>query len=556
MWRLRLSFLLILLGFLVVINRLFSIQVLNPNRILKQQAYVRTDKHPALRGEIYDKNGQPLVLNRKLYDVYADIDALKKNNLLQKELKKELTIKNSTLSAILKLNNWRKIKTSVSVESKEKLDKYYPVYLNFEEDWGRYYPESSSSAGILGFVGRDEVGQSKGYVGVEGYYDQELTGMPTLNQNETDLFGIPFIGGIFNEQTTLSGIDLYLSTDINIQRIVEKELYKGLIKYQAKKACALIMAPTTGKMLALSCVPSFVPEKYYQFKDKDFYNPAISGVFEPGSTFKPLIVAMGLDQKKIKENSVFPEKGPVEIDGYEIRTWDNKYRGNISVAETLAKSSNVGMVKIIQKLSRNSVSQYLDKLGLRDVTGIELEGEVSSLIKDESDWYDLDYATLSFGQGFAVTPIQMLRAFNTLANGGFLVRPTVLDYLFDRKAQKKILNNNVSKQRVFKDETISKIRKLLFNAINKSEATWPNKLEGYSYCGKTGTAQIAIAGKYDINKTNASFIGFVPCNKPKFTMLVWYQEPKSSIWGSETAAVSFFEIAKQLILYYNIAPND
>ena len=553
MTRFKLVFVLSLLCFFFLIARFYRIQVLNPPNDLAQN-FLSFNKELSERGEIYDQNHIPLVINRQTFDVYADISGLKQNQKLKRVLKTELKIKNSTMSAYLKQKNWQRIKDNVNLKIKNKLLDYYPEYVNFEEEWVRYYPEGSSSAYILGFLGKDDLGKPQGYVGLEGYFNQELEGLPVINQKESDLQGIPFVGGIMSDYKKVAGLDLYLTIDKNIQQLVETELKQGMKLYEAKTACAIVMEPKSGNILALSCYPAFDPRFYYQ-DDSDFVNPLIAKVYEPGSTFKPLIVATGLENKRFQTNTTVPEQGPYKIADYYIRTWDNKYRGKISVQETLEKSSNVGMVELIRKIPQKEVDLFFDRLGLRSLSGIELEGEVNSLIKPRRDWYPIDFLTYSFGQGLAITPIQLLRAFNTFANDGKLVNPTLIDSYYDRNTKESIPSSNKTQTRVFSQKTVARMRKLLQSAVDNSEANWPNKPEGYRICGKTGTAQIPIGGIYDPTKTIASFIGFLPCRNPKFIALVLYREPKSSPWGSETAAPTFFDLANDLIFYYNIAPD-
>lgn len=540
--------------FLVLIARFYELQIVNASQTLKTEKFLKLDKQSSLRGEIYDQQGNPLVLNQQTFDVFANTEAISNQPNIKKDLQKQLEIKPASLSAVLKLKEWRKIKDNISVEVRNQLQKYYPKYLNFEEEWLRYYPESSSSAYLLGFLGKNDLGEPQGYVGVEGYLNQELEGLPIVNENEEDLLGIPFIGGIISNRKHHSGLDLYLTIDKQVQQIVEEELKQGLKRYQAKSACAIVMEPYTGEIAAMGCWPGFDPRRFYEYEPSDFINPAIAQVYEPGSTFKPLIVAMGLESKSFKANTVVNEPGPYQVGEYKIATWDNQYRGKINVTQTLAKSSNVGMVELIKRIPRTKVENFFQKLGLYDLTGIELEGEALSLIKARKDWYEIDYLTFSFGQGLAITPVQLIRAFATLANGGYLVKPSIIGSYYDPNTHESVFKKKPQSERVFSEKTVKALKKMLFTAVNSAEASWPNKPEDYPICGKTGTAQIAIGGTYDPSQTVASFIGFLPCDQPKFITLVLYQEPKSSPWGSETAAPSFFEIANKLILYYNIAP--
>ncbi len=541
-------------SFSAIIFRFYQIQIVDVVKTLQSESFLKLSKHASLRGEIYDRQDNPLVLNQQTFNVYANTEAILRQPKLRKQLQRELEIKSATFSALLKLGQWRKIKNNISVDKRSQLAKFYPKYLNFEEDWQRYYPEGSSSAYLLGFLGKNDLGQPQGYVGVEGYLDQELEGLPVINENEADFLGIPFIGGIISNRKDRSGLDLSLTVDKQVQQIVETELKQGLKRYQAKSACAIIMEPYQGEILALSCWPGFDPHEFYRFQSGDFVNPAVAEVYEPGSTFKPLIVAIGLETNSFKPNTVVPESGPYSVGPYQIATWDNQYRGKINVTQTLAKSSNVGMVELINRIPQVKTESFFHKLGLYDLTGIELEGEAKSLLKDRRDWHEIDYLTYSFGQGLAITPIQLVRAFATLANDGYLVQPSVVRAFYDPNTQERIPKKTTAPVRVFSESTVKALKKMLFTAVNSAEAIWPNRPKNYAICGKTGTAQIAVGGSYDPSHTVASFIGFVPCDQPKFLALVLYQQPRSSVWGSETAAPSFFEIANQLILYYNIAP--
>ena len=550
----RLVFLLFIVAFGFIMHRLFVIQVLSSDHYIPIQKFVTVIKDLSLRGEIFDTNNSPLAVNTQVFTVYGNTDKLRKEYTIRQELQNILRIKNSTMSAILDREEWQKMKTGISTDTKDKIKQYYPTYINIEDEWVRAYPEGSMSAQVLGFVGRDDIGNPKGYVGVEGYFEQELRGLPSVSERESDLRGVSFIGGVSNGASGRAGMSLRLTIDRNLQKIVEDRLYKGVEQYDAKQGCAIVMEPYTGKIRAIGCVPSFSPEKYFEYKDADFTNGLISTIYEPGSTFKPLIVAMGLDTKSIKADEIFDEEGPLSIGEYDIRTWNNEYSGRISTTQVLEKSSNVGMVQIIQNIKKQSVNDYLNNLGFREKTGIEIQGEAVGIVKNSSEWYPIDYATISFGQGIAITPIQLVSAFSSLANDGYVVKPTLVENITDSSGERVYTSSTVNKRTVYSPKTVSTMKKMLNSAIENSEAIYPQKPEGYSFCGKTGTAQIPIEGHYDPSKTIASFIGFFPCDKPKMLVFVMYKEPAGSIWGSETAAPTFFEIAKRLILYYNIAP--
>ncbi|MCR4326036.1 MAG: penicillin-binding protein 2 [Candidatus Roizmanbacteria bacterium] len=550
----RLAFLLFIVSFGFVIHRLFVIQVLHADKYIPIQKFLKVERVLSLRGEIQDVNHNPLAVNRRVYSVYGNTKKLNEDRSVADKIQSILKISDATMNATLRKNNWQKIASGIDSKIKDSLGTYYPTYLNLEEEWIRSYPEGSLSAHLLGFVGRDDVGNPQGYIGTEGYFEQELRGLPSVAERESDIRGVSLIGGANDQSDGRSGLTIRLTIDRTVQSFLESLLYDGVYQHTAKRGCGVVMEPSSGKIRAMACVPAFIPRNYFMYQDIDFSNPLISTVYEPGSTFKPLVVAMGLEEKKIKEKSTFDESGPVQIGEYAIRTWNNEYHGTISLSEVLAQSSNVGMVRIIQKVDKRKVEQYLTKLGLYEQTGIQLQGEALSLIKDSSEWYPIDYATISFGQGIAVTPIQLVTAFSTLANGGYLIPPTIVESMTDETGN-DIFMPPSAHQRVFSPQTVNIMQRLLKNSVDKSEAKYPQKPEGYSFCGKTGTAQIPIEGHYDPDRTIASFIGYFPCGAgeiPKYLIFIMYREPEGSIYGSETAAPTFFEMAKKLILYYNI----
>jgi cell division protein FtsI/penicillin-binding protein 2 len=245
--------------------------------------------------------------------------------------------------------------------------------------------------------------------------------------------------------------------------------------------------------------------------------------------------------------------GPVSVGGYDLETWDNKYFPNTNMIDVIQHSDNTGMVFVAQKLGLDGMINYLGKFGIGDYTGIDLQGEVSAVLKPKNEWYAVDLATTGFGQGISVTPIEILDATAAIANDGVRMEPQVVSAVEDNvgnrtKIQPKVLDTPIDSQ------TAKVMSEIMVNAVNKGEASWV-RLKGYSIAGKTGTASIPVSGHYDPNQTIASFVGFAPSNNPKFVMLVILNRPTSSIYGAETAAPIFFDIAKSLLGYYGIPPE-
>src|SRR5581483_9552933 len=264
---------------------------------------------------------------------------------------------------------------------------------------------------------------------------------------------------------------------------------------------------------------------------------------EPGSTFKSLIMAAALDAGVVKPDTKCPIcEGPVSIGGYDIRTWDNNYFKDTNMVDVIQHSDNTGMVYVAEKLGLDRVLSYFNSFGIGKATGIDLQGEVSSYVKPRENWYPIDLATAGFGQGISVTPIELLDSFAAIANGGKRMEPHIVTQIQTPEGDTvavmpKVLDSPIS------EKTSKVMTEILVNAVEKGEAKW-TKLPGYRVAGKTGTAQIPIAGHYDPNKTIASFIGFAPADNPKFAMVVIIDRPTTSIYGAETAAPIFFDIAK------------
>jgi len=550
--KIKFIFLLFIVFYLTIIVRLFFLQVIYSPA--NKSEYLKTNKLYPIRGRIYDQKNQSLVLNQNSYQLYIEPKKVEDKDKLLHLLSKSLEVDEASISAKLDMSKyWVAISGGLTQEQKDKIDKLNLKGIGFDYQTKRFYPEASLSAHILGFLGKDNQGEDVGYLGLEGFYNQDLRGLPGFVETERDILGRPILIGVQQRVEAEDGRDLILTIDKNVQEISKKKLLEGLDKYQAKKGCVITADPKTMAILALVCLPDYDLEKYYLFSENYYKNSAISDLFEPGSVFKPLIMAAALEEKKIKPNDTYNETGQVSIGEYNIKTWDDKYEGKISMTRILEKSSNVGMVYVGEKLGNNNIYNYLEKYGFGQNTDIDLEGEASGYLKPQKNWYPIDYATVTFGQGIAITPIQMIRAFASIINGGYLMRPYLV--------QKIVSGNKVTEikpkveKRIISQMTSDIIKKMLVSTVENAEVKW-DRPKGYSIGGKTGTAQVPIKGFYDASKTIASFIGFAPAADPKFLTFVVLYEPKTSQWGSETAAPLFFEIAKQLIVYYNISPTQ
>lgn len=556
MRRFKLVFALFLVAFLAIWARLFYWQVLSGKELKKlaeAQHFFRLTI-PQARGEILSSDGSPLVTNQPAYLIFAEKKKIKDEKEFSREIASVLEVDEASVSASLEQNNlWVPLKHKVEEERMPRLRNLNLSGLGFEREDKRYYPEGSMSAHLLGFVGKNELGQDKGYFGLEGYYDKELSGQEGFLREEKDAFGAPIVIGEIERVEPEHGRSIVLYLDKTIQFIAEEKLKEALKKYKAKAGNVIIVEPKTGGVLASASYPSYDPSIYWEFPNEYYKNPVIADSYEPGSTFKVLIMAKAIDEGVIKPTDKFNESGPVTMGDYSIKTWNNEYHGEINMIEVLEHSSNVGMVYVARKLGKEKILKALKDFEFGKKTGVDLQEKSSPSLRKEDEWREIDLATVSFGQGIAVTPMQMVQAVSALANNGQLMEPRLVKKIVTDKGQSIEVPPKKLRQ-VVSSSTAKVLTEMMVSAVEKGEAKWAVP-KGYRIAGKTGTAQIPVAGHYDTEKTIASFVGFAPADEPRFVMLVTLREPETSPWGSETAAPLFFEIAQDLFTYYGISPS-
>ena len=556
--RIHVVFIIFLIVFIIIIIRLFYWQVINSDGLkgIAEKQISTTLDIPAQRGRIYSSDKSPLVINQRSYLVYLEPHKVKNINQTVKIISKDLQTDESSISAKIMNNEliWISVARKISEDKMIKLKNEKLEGVGFINEPKRFYPEASMAAHLLGFVGKNTKGSDQGYFGVEGYYDNQLRGRDGFIRIEKDVLGNPILSGRYDEIPAELGRDLVMTIDRSVQFTAEKKLLEGVQKFGAKGGSVIILNPKTGAVLAMVSYPSFDPDDYVNYPSNYYKNPTVSSSYEPGSTFKVLVMAAALNEGKIKPDTIYEENGPVEIGGYTINTWNQKYHGKISISQILEYSSNVGMVFIESQLGDENFIKYITQLGFGKLTDVDLEGESSPDLRPLNKWYKIDYATASFGQGIAVTPLQMIRAVAAVANGGMLLKPYVVQSIVTDGGKKIDTQPKVIRQ-VFKKEVAAMVTEMMVSAVDNGE-TRNLKPSGFRIAGKTGTAQIPIQGHYDAQKTIASFVGFAPVDDPKFIMLVTINEPTSSPWGSETAAPVFFSIASELFSYYGISPSS
>jgi cell division protein FtsI/penicillin-binding protein 2 len=576
--RIRIVEILTVIAFVVVLGRLFYWQVLAGSQLeaIAEGQYQSTETLPAERGRILAVDGFPLVSNQPAYTVYAYRPDIRKSPselvsqlapLLHQPLMEAKATPSSNLTSwtmgntILELtskianqeSSWIPLARKVNQNTKDAIGVLKLEGIGFDTSQIRLYPESSMAAQLLGFVGSDGNGQPKGYFGLEGYYDLELTGKPGVIRQDKDVSGLPIMIGEYSTIKSRQGRTLKLHLDRGLQLLVENALISGIDIYNASAGEVMIMDPQNGAVLALASLPSYDPENYRVYPPDTYKIPSIADTYEPGSTFKTVVMAAALDAGVIKPTDVCNQEcaGPVTIGQYTIKTWNDEYSPGETITDILERSDNVGMVYIGQRLGETRFVDYIKKFGFGTPTRIDLEGETTSKLR--ADWGDIDVATGSFGQGIAVSTIQMIAAVSALGNGGYLFQPQVVAEVSDGQKNLSIKPNRVRK--VISESAARQITEMMIKSATHGEARW-RLPKGYEIAGKTGTAQIPVSGHYDAEKTIASFVGFVPALNPRFSMIVKLREPQSSQWASETAAPLWFDIAAKVIHYLNIPPSN
>lgn len=607
-WRINTVYVSFVFAFILVILRLFQIQVIDHEdyRALAESQYSSQFEIPAKRGEILSSDGYVLAGAKSNYLLFAEpkkitdpykvasdlaeilssmrseindyeieyeknndsddaslnIDAPEGQENSSKLTKSEMFEKyfKDFYNYISSDRFWVPLMRDVTSEEKIKIEESGITGIGFEEYPVRYYPEGTLASHLLGFVGSTEDGEKVGYFGIEGRLNEDLKGKPGKVLEETDALGNPILMGEYKMVPPIQGRDVVLTINRSIQYMVEKKLKEGVEKYRAYSGTAIVMNPYTGEIIALANYPTYDPgnfneeEKYDENlgrKNIERKNLAISYTYEPGSIMKPLTISAAIDLGLVGPDTTFVDSGPVVYSTHTIDNWDGKHYGVQTITELLQKSNNIGAAWVGMQVGPDNLYKYLSDFGIGTKSGIDLEGEDTGILRPKDSWTDIDTANISFGQGVSATPLQMLTAFNAIANGGFLMQPKIISKLVDENGETEIPPKNI--RRVISKETSDIMVDLLEKAAEGGEGKY-FVLKEYRISGKTGTAEIPEGGSYSESGTNATFVGFLTGSKA-FSLIVKLQEPQESPWAAETAVPIWMDIASELVKFYGIPPD-
>jgi cell division protein FtsI/penicillin-binding protein 2 len=416
----------------------------------------------------------------------------------------------------------------------------------------RSYPENSLGANIIGFYSFRDRQEGIGYYGVEEYYNDILAGSPIdafMPRNPYMLERLPKVP---------AGASLVLTIDREIQAMVEKKIDEALEEYEAESATVIVMDPRSGEILAMATQPRINLNQYWQtqdqFKDRTPFNRAISETYEPGSVFKVLTMAAALDNGTVDEETIFNDPGRFEYGGAVFLNWNRRGEGKQNMQGCMQKSINTCLAWVATEMGSQTFYEYIQAFGIGRPTNIDLGGEKiwPLSLPGDSDWYPVQLATNSFGQGVAITPIQLATAISAVANDGKMMKPHVLKAIIQDGQQ---YNTTPQVMGVpIQPDTARLLNEMLVRSLENESSL--GLVPGYRIAGKTGTAEIPESGVYGTESTNASFVGWGPADDPRFLVYVWLEKPGTSPWGSVVAAPLFRDIVTNLVVYLEIPPDD
>ncbi|MBI4117724.1 MAG: hypothetical protein HY453_01440 [Parcubacteria group bacterium] len=553
-------FLAIIFFYVLVILKLVKIQILDfgfYSVLASHEHEIYKTLFPK-RGEIFlrSQSGEltPLVTNQDLDMVYAAPKYIKDPAFAAKGLSEIISKTEEELMPILskKDDPYEPLARKLSEEQVRRIQEMDMDGIYFKKENWRYSVHGNLASHVLGFVGF-EGDARKGFYGIEGYFDSELSGTPGELFAEKDVAGRWIALTEKKFIPAKDGVDIVLTLDKSIQFVACEKLKKALETYAARSGSVIVMEPKTGRILAMCNMPDFDPNSYQDVSDVGIYNNSSTfSEYEPGSIFKPLTLAAAMDADLITPDTTYEDEGKVHIDVYDIQNSDKLSHGIQTMTQVLEKSLNTGTIFVAQKLGFTAFQKYMENFGFGESTGIELlyeaTGNLKSLDKKNSPVY---LATASFGQGITVTPLQMVTAFSAIANGGTLMKPYIVDEMRYPDGNVKKIEPKVIRK-VISSRTSTLMGGMLVAAVNNGYGK-NAAIAGYDIGGKTGTAQVASGGEYR-GGTIHSFVGYAPVDDPAFVIITKLDNPQNGAFAESTATPLFREIALFLLQYFQISP--
>jgi cell division protein FtsI (penicillin-binding protein 3) len=536
---------------LSILVRLVQLQILRHEEYAQraQRKQQITRSVPAPRGIIYDSHMDELATSVPVSTVVAEPRRIHDKPEAARTLAAILNLDSQKLLRKMRDPDhelYLRVKRRIDPKAEAAIKALGLKGVYFLDESMRVYPNRELASHALGFVNMNDDGGE----GIELQYDRELKGEEGLFSFDIDARRRPFHVNV--EKPPVQGHSLVLSIDKSIQYIADRELADAVKNARAKVGTAIVMESDTGRVLALSNYPPFNCNTYNKYSPEEWRNRAITDMFEPGSTFKVVVATAALEAGLTYPSDVIDcENGSFPLAGHVFR--DHKRYAKLTFNEILEHSSNIGAIKLGLRLGQQRLYDSMKHFGFGSRTGIDLPGEIVGFIRDTKDWSGLSIGSISFGQEVGVTSIQMLTAINSIANGGYLVRPSMVDRIIDEN-RNIIRENRPERIQIMSHRTAEAVTEAFEGVILRGTGKRA-ALEGYRAAGKTGTAQKAVDGQYEKGVYVSSFIGFAPLPNPKVTILVQLDEPKNEYYGGDACAPYFKNIAQEVLLQLRIPPD-
>jgi cell division protein FtsI (penicillin-binding protein 3) len=543
-------------GLGIILARAYQLQVLQKEKLtaIALSAYRGIVKLPPKRGTIYDREGHELAVTVEVESIYAHPRQVRNKVQAAKALAKALGTRDKTLLELLQSD-----KSFVWLERKAAPDKVRRVKtlnidgVGFTAEARRYYPGREIAGHVLGFAGED----NQGLEGLEKRYDSFLKGPEYTLVQMRDALGRPF--NVSRPDAQDQEIkDLVLTIDKDIQYAAEQALKKTVEETKAKSGHCIVVDPETGEILAMAVVPLFNPNVFWEYQPSHWRNRAVTDLYEPGSTIKAYLLAAGLDSGLVSpETRFFCENGKYEVANRTIHDHDRKGHGFLTVSEIITYSSNIGAVKIGERIGYKRFTEYLKRFGFVEKTGIDLPGEREGFVRPVKEAKEIDKATTYFGQGMTVNSLQLVMAMAALGNGGKLMRPYVVKEVRDLRGRVLEKTSPHVVRRVLSSETARKTTEVLENVVGEKGTGSLAAINGYRVAGKTGTSQKVdpTTRRYSNRNYVALFVGFAPVDHPRMVMMVAVDEPETKKYGGLAAAPVFREVSAWTMNHLRVNPD-
>lgn len=540
----------------IVLCRLVQVQLVRHdhylNRALRQQE--RTLSLNPVRGSIVDARGRVLAESIAAESIYADPQSVGDPRIAAKRIAAVpgLGVPAKEIESRLRGDGgfaWIARQVPLEVAAQVKALKIPGV--DFLEEHRRSYPRETLAANVVGYIGLD----GEGLAGVEHSLDEYVKGRAGKVTILRDARRGMYLVGGEGANRPVDGNHVVLTIDSVVQFITERALARAVDKYDANGGTAIVMDPRSGDILALASLPTFDPNRFRDYPPASWRNRAVQDTYEPGSTFKIVTAAAALDQGVVTPSQIIDcNNGSIEIANVSIREHGGHRYGLMSFEDVLVHSSNVGTIKVGLSLGQTRFFDYIRRFGFGSRTGIPLPGEASGLVRPTNKWSMLSNASISMGQEIGVTPLQVLRAVATVANGGVRVEPRIVDRVIDDEGKIIYRPETPAPVRVISEKSAALLNEMLKSVV--ARGTGENAaLAEHVVAGKTGTAQKAGRGGYSADRFVASFAGYVPADRPRLVILVVVDEPHNGQYGGTVAAPVFREVAEASLRYLGVQPS-